>query len=102
MYSFFQFNDAHHHFLVDDTVDDANREGDRSSSCMKTLFVQAQLCTVHVRRRCTYSCSVTNAGTKACAGFRRTLLLARILNQKVASEQRATQQHRASLLSVLR
>lgn len=45
MYSFFQFNDAHHHFLVDDTVDDANREGDRSNSCMKTLIVQAQLCT---------------------------------------------------------
>ena len=38
MYSFFQFNDAHHYFPVDDTVDDANREGDRSSSCMKTLY----------------------------------------------------------------
>lgn len=38
MYSSFQFNDAHHHFLVDDTVDDANREGDRSSPCMKTLY----------------------------------------------------------------
>lgn len=38
MYSFFWFNDAHHYFLVDDTVDDANQEGDRSSSCMKTLY----------------------------------------------------------------
>lgn len=70
-------NGAHHYSSVDDTVDDANQEGDRSSSCTKPLYKLS-----YVQRRCTYSCSVTNARTKACAArssvkFRRTKLLAK-------------------------